>query len=301
MAVWRCPLCAFFAVKLIHVVNHVAETHSSETNFAVLCGVDGCCHLFKAFNSYCRHLYRKHRVHLGSDVPISNPGVVRGMGPHANLPHNKESSVHQLQDNAATPTAETVPGRIVVETYDQFVRDLQASICLFFFQLAEKLKVPHKTCENIFGDFQSLPEVIVKKHAEQIHQASPETNAPLNSHGIFGGGFPSCLFDKVKSSYQRAQFATKNFLYVKPEQMLSNAKSSSYHYVPIGKVIENLLKVPQLSANLPQPTKQAMDKPEVLQCFRDGIAFRQQSTNAMSNEPVHNLHVILSYLPTQQC
>ncbi|EEC13156.1 hypothetical protein IscW_ISCW010004 [Ixodes scapularis] len=73
------------------------------------------------------------------------------------------------------------------------------------------------TCENVFSDFQPLLEVILDKHAEQIRQDMSVSDTLTERHGVFGTDFPSCLFDKVTSSYHREQFAKKNFLYVEPE------------------------------------------------------------------------------------
>ncbi|XP_042148673.1 uncharacterized protein LOC121837191 [Ixodes scapularis] len=152
--------------------------------------------------------------------------------------------------------------------------------------------MPHMTCENVFGDFQSLLEVILNKHAKQIRQAMTISDTLTDSHGVLGTDFPSCLFDKVKSSYQREQFAKRNFLYVEPEEhLLLSPETSSFQYIPIGKVIENLFEVPALAEHLLQPAEQLRTDPHELRSFREGTALKQVPTN--NNESVHNLHVAL--------
>ncbi|EEC15148.1 hypothetical protein IscW_ISCW024671, partial [Ixodes scapularis] len=63
-------------------------------------------------------------------------------------------------------------------------------------------------------------------------------------------------------------------------------------YVPIGKVIKNLLQVPELSKHLLQETEQETTEPQILRCFRDGKAIKEVQTG-IHNEPVHMLHILL--------
>ncbi|KAG0422080.1 hypothetical protein HPB47_002071, partial [Ixodes persulcatus] len=119
-------------------------------------------------------------------------------------------------------------------------------------------KLPHKTCEKIFGDFECLLEVVLDRHAEQIKQACSVTGDPTNSHEVFDSDIPRCLFNKPRSSYQREQFARKNFLYAKAEGcLLANPGTSPFQYVSIGQVIQNLFQVPDLAEHLLQPTHSA--------------------------------------------
>uniref|UniRef100_A0A0K8RMT0 Uncharacterized protein n=1 Tax=Ixodes ricinus TaxID=34613 RepID=A0A0K8RMT0_IXORI len=148
--------------------------------------------------------------------------------------------------------------------------------------------------KSIFGDFQCLLELVLNKHAKQTQQAHMTCgpNYPTDSHRIFGDEFPQCLFEKVKSSYQREQFAMSHFPFVKPEEHLfANPASLPFQYVPIGQVLNNLLQVPELLEHLLQRTEQGTteavrhDEVEVLQSFRDGKASKKV--------PMHMLHIVL--------
>ncbi|XP_040069990.1 uncharacterized protein LOC120842871 [Ixodes scapularis] len=288
MTFHRCFLCPFFAEKLTRVVTHIAEVHSSQSNFVVRCGVDGCCQTYKVFQSYRSHLYRHHRQYLTpSDGNTSGFCDVDTEEPEA---CGSTDPLHSDEGPSASPR-NAGPTAPPWETFDQFVQGVQKNICMFFFKLAEEHKVPHATSEKIFGDFQCLLETILSKYAKQAQQAGEifGANDPKDSRRIFGNEFPGCLFEQVKSTYQREQFAMGNLPYVKPEEhSLANPQSLSFQYVPIGKVIKNLLQVPELSKHLLQETEQETTEPQILRCFRDGKAIKE-----VHNEPVHMLHILL--------
>ncbi|KAG0439498.1 hypothetical protein HPB47_016622 [Ixodes persulcatus] len=140
-----------------------------------------------------------------------------------------------------------------------------------------------------------LLETILSKYAKQAQQAGEifGTNDPKDSRRIFGNEFPGCLIEQVKRTYQREQFAIGNLPYVKPEEhSLANPQSFSFQYVPIGKVINNLLQVPELSKHLLQQTEQETTGPQILRCFCDGNAIKEVQTG-IHDEPVHMLHILL--------
>ncbi|CAN7940147.1 unnamed protein product, partial [Ixodes hexagonus] len=72
-----------------------------------------------------------------------------------------------------------------------------------------------------------------------------------------------------------------------------NRQGSTYQYVPIGKVIKNLLQIPELGEHLLQNTEQDATERQVLQCFRDGAIFKKEQMTAARSESVHTLHVVV--------
>ncbi|XP_040070031.1 uncharacterized protein LOC120842891 [Ixodes scapularis] len=151
------------------------------------------------------------------------------------------------------------------------------------------------SCGGRLGHRWCLIETILSKYAKQAQQAGEifGANDPKDSRRIFGNEFPGCLFEQVKSTYQREQFAIGSLAYVKPEEhSLANPQSLSFQYVPIGKVIKNLLQVPELSKHRLQVTEQDTTGPQIPRCFRDGKAIKEVQTG-IHNEPVHMRHILL--------
>ena len=39
---FSCPLCTFIAISIPLILSHLRVVHSSDPNFRVNCGIDGC-------------------------------------------------------------------------------------------------------------------------------------------------------------------------------------------------------------------------------------------------------------------
>ena len=57
----KCPLCVFQAPTIQLVLQHMRSVHSSDPNFLVTCGLNGCPRTFRNFSSFYQHIYRNHK------------------------------------------------------------------------------------------------------------------------------------------------------------------------------------------------------------------------------------------------
>ena len=55
-----CPLCTFEAPSVKNVMSHLHAVHSSDPNFVVICGLDGCTTTSRSFSALYSHVYRHH-------------------------------------------------------------------------------------------------------------------------------------------------------------------------------------------------------------------------------------------------
>ncbi|KAL3186702.1 hypothetical protein MRX96_026857 [Rhipicephalus microplus] len=63
-----CPRCPFSSAKFCKVIWHIRD-HRHDTDFSVMCGVQGCAKTYHEFESYRRHIYRCHRSYVELDEP----------------------------------------------------------------------------------------------------------------------------------------------------------------------------------------------------------------------------------------
>ena len=66
---WRCPLCHCFAAP--GPKRHMGTIHTHDSNFHVICGLQGCSRSYKNYHSYKKHMYKKHRDILELDLSVS--------------------------------------------------------------------------------------------------------------------------------------------------------------------------------------------------------------------------------------
>ena len=72
--VYCCNLCTgYLAVSLRELLHHMRRTHSSDPNFHMVCGLEGCPRTYKRFSSFRNHVRRKHNlIYNGRDEKEAN-------------------------------------------------------------------------------------------------------------------------------------------------------------------------------------------------------------------------------------
>ena len=64
-AVLTCPLCESLSLTLKAYISHLRLVHAKDSSFRVMCGINGCREIFRAFSAFNSHVYRHHRTALG--------------------------------------------------------------------------------------------------------------------------------------------------------------------------------------------------------------------------------------------
>ena len=60
--IYKCSRCdEFQSLILQNLLNHYNVVHCNEPNFNVICGVGGCPATFAKYNSFYKHVVRKHQ------------------------------------------------------------------------------------------------------------------------------------------------------------------------------------------------------------------------------------------------
>ena len=59
-----CSLCETAVPSTQAYVSHIRLTHSNDSNFLLVCGINGCDHSVKTASSFSSHVYRYHRAAL---------------------------------------------------------------------------------------------------------------------------------------------------------------------------------------------------------------------------------------------
>ena len=62
----ECPIsdCDVCTPSVADLLSHLAAVHSSDPQFDVVCGIEGCCKRYSIFSSLKSHVYRHHRDHI---------------------------------------------------------------------------------------------------------------------------------------------------------------------------------------------------------------------------------------------
>ena len=60
LALKLCLMCTFDAAHMQNVMTHLRAVHSSDPNFVVTCGLNGCSTTSRSFSVLYSHVYRHH-------------------------------------------------------------------------------------------------------------------------------------------------------------------------------------------------------------------------------------------------
>lgn len=96
--IFPCSCCdAFKSLTLRALLNHYFIVHRNETNFRVTCNVDGCPAIFEKYNSFYKHVYKKHREIYDQQAGIQREG--NSTGKRQDRQNDEDSSNDSDQHN----------------------------------------------------------------------------------------------------------------------------------------------------------------------------------------------------------
>ncbi|KAH7985808.1 hypothetical protein HPB49_026262 [Dermacentor silvarum] len=143
---------------------HIRDAHSGESNFRVVCGIEGCPKTYTVVDSLKKHAYREHRSVIGgssSTVPHgrtfceaesgeqpTSDGDVDDPAPASTV--TDDATSHQMLrtdadasrvDTLQNSDSSTNPTTNVRAPSSEFFANMQKKVCLFFDKMSEEHKV----------------------------------------------------------------------------------------------------------------------------------------------------------------
>ncbi|XP_075741514.1 uncharacterized protein LOC142791002 [Rhipicephalus microplus] len=293
-----CPRCPFSSAKFCKVIWHIRD-HRHDTDFSVMCGVQGCAKTYHEFESYRRHIYRCHRSYVELDEPQQG-NAAGSVTPRldattdvtafddAELPSS--SSFAEDTSNGQESTC-TVTAHGSSSSIHDFTLKVKKQMCLLFFRVAEVHKLPHSITESIFADFKDTFFDIMKAFASQIQQNIPLDSAGEDVQKLLACDFLEDVFQSASTKSLRENFAKEHLPYVKPEEHIL-AVGETFQYVPIRRVLQNLMLSETFRERLDQSFTIGQPSP-VLRSFFDGVFFKEKLSALLENGAQYTLFLVL--------
>ncbi|XP_042143405.1 uncharacterized protein LOC121833817 [Ixodes scapularis] len=269
MPVIYCPLCPFYDVKFVRVVNHVGQVHASAHNFKVTCGLDNCVKVFSCFQTYRRHLYRNHNM---LDTEFSSDDAAQS------TPSASASATNF--DEGTEPITQPCDSAKLEKETRPFL-EVKRTLLLFHLKMTEGLKLPYSTADTIFGMVKLLLSATLKEFAEEVNKKLATLKADLPCSDINTllqtEGLVDVLFSGMQTKHQRTNLVKKSLPYTEAREIQlqqGGAPKRSFQYVPIQDVLQNLLTCDDIYESVEQPPSQREDG--MLNDFSDANFIREQ-------------------------
>ena len=211
------------------MVQHVGLIHAHEANFSITCGLNDCKSTFTLYESYRRHVYRKHGEHVlpnNDDMDMDN-----------NTDLNMEN-----MDNDLHPEANVPP------SMDTLLKNFKENLCSFILKCREKNHIPQAVQQEIVNDitflfcyFKENYDAFITYHLQENGfniLECPELREVIQSTDFFEKASAA-----VRSPYMLKEHCKSKLMLVEPVHHIlrseSGHKIGTYSYVPITEVLKH--------------------------------------------------------------
>ncbi|XP_066911641.1 uncharacterized protein [Clytia hemisphaerica] len=255
---FKCLLCNHFhALSLRSLLNHYRIVHVNQSTFNVTCNVDGCPATFSLYNSFYKHVTRKHyavysRQLLGGNPQAQHPDAVditedNNQGNFDDIDaevvedtadqEDQNSSDDHLNDDddddddeeddepcqsqSSSSEDEQDPENNAANNFEDDPEIcLKKSAAMFLLKSKERNKLSQATMDKIRDNVSCL---VVQHNAILKSKVIEELNITENDHislldEIFGDG--NNIFEGLSTEAQQKSFIKSNFSHVKPIEII---------------------------------------------------------------------------------
>ena len=204
--VLKCPLCGSPSLTFKLYVSHLRLVHSKDSSFKIMCGVDGCREVFRAFSAFSSHIYRHHR-----------PAILGGSSSEPTCSSNETpGSSLQEEDSAGHIEEDPLPGICAAQKVDSSKHSQTVAAARFVLQLREGHQISQAAISDVTAGCKSL----CKQAADEIKEG---VKATLTSAGINCESIPGLLnaldsdanpFQSIDSNYLFEKFCSEHLGYL---------------------------------------------------------------------------------------
>lgn len=210
----KCPLCESLSLSFKLYVSHLRVVHSKDPSFNIMCGVDGCREVFRAFSAFNSHVYRHHRAVVG--VNVDQPPLESSQNQVPGPPFPADTVLepeHDLMDNDQEGDQVCLTGgSTVVRKADSHEYLQTVTAAKFLLQLREGRQISQVAISDVTTGCKSLCKQAVDRVKEDV-------TAKLASAGINCDSVPGLVdvlnndpdpFQCIDSNYRFEKFCVEH-------------------------------------------------------------------------------------------
>ena len=188
-----CWLCHKFASNSFKaVIRHIRAVHSFDPSFEIVCGINGCPRTYTKFNSYKKHLTRKH-------LDVYDPRMSRISSTCRTVDSSHSGAPHEADHDDLTrlPQQECASGPHIDSIVDNIEESSESSnemsfanseklAALFLLKMKEVYKLSQSSVDCLTTDMSEM----LQKHD---HSLKLKVKDLLSSSGIKVENYPQIV------------------------------------------------------------------------------------------------------------
>ncbi len=222
------------------IIQHVGLVHNHEPNFRITCGLNNCKSSFTVYESFRRHVYRKHRKLVLPHDDMDATEYMDNDNDFENMDcHNDLENTNELQPR----TDEMPPPR-----RNELLTNFKENLFSFILKCREKNHIPQTVQQEIVNDinflfsyfkenYDSFITYHLQKNGFNVLEC-PEISKMVQSRDFFEEASKI-----VSSPHMLKEQCKSNLRLVEPVHHIlrssSGHKIGTYSYVPITEVLSN--------------------------------------------------------------
>lgn len=253
------------------LVQHVGLIHAHESNFSITCGLSDCQSAFSKYESFRRHVYRKH-----SDSILPSVEEVPDVNDLSMDSENEETHA----ENDPSTNDYQMPLSI-----NELLRSFRDNLVSFILKCREKNQLPISVQEEILDDVNFLFSFFKQNYDAFLsyHLSKSGFNIaenPVIQQVLQSNDFFEQASNVIRSEYKFKEHCKSKLDMTEPVEYTlrgsSGHKVGSYCYVPVSKVLKKYCAHEDVWEEI-QSNNNRKKNYEVLSDYTDGVYFEEHT------------------------
>ncbi|XP_060763963.1 uncharacterized protein LOC132872868 [Neoarius graeffei] len=260
---FSCPKCSRRAFTLVKLIHHFGLIHSHEADFSICCCLDDCQCTFTKYESYRRHIYRKHKKWV--------------VAPQELTVEDEEVEENAYENNLVEFDE---PSHADINTLTESIQKMLMTHSL---KWREKHVLPQLVQQDITDDvavilsnFKEQYDTLITQHLEQKGFSlsdCPEFAELFQSPDLFSEAANVVHSKHLFTEYCKSNLdLTESVQYILRDSLGSKVGTCSY--VPIIDVLKKYCSHNDIWEHIQFQNNQLVNK-DVLTDYRDGLLFKE--------------------------
>ncbi len=244
------------------LIQHIGLIHAHEANFTITCGLNDCQSTFTKYESFRRHVYRKHTER-----------VLR--------PDNDDGNIEVVDEDFDQPRTHTVTENH--PCMDELLKNFKENLFKFVLKCREKNHLPLSVQEEIVDDvnfllcfFKENYDAFIAYHLQKSGfdmSQSPEMKRVIQSNDFFDEASKAIRSPYMIKDHCKSKLNMTEPVHFKLRDSVGHSVGS-YSYVPIDKVLKNYCSHEDIWDQILNENNPETDS-EFLTDYCDGEIFKQ--------------------------
>lgn len=161
----QCRICGLVLLTIKLYVSHLRLVHAKDPNFNIMCGVNGCREVFRAFSAFSSHIYRHHREAIGIGSAIVQELESSTSPVHPASEYETESVAAAVCDPPDPVPSTTGAAPVNVEVVS---RDMKEEAARFLLMLREGRQISQAAIGDVIRGCKSLYQRAIMAMKEKV-------------------------------------------------------------------------------------------------------------------------------------